>query len=201
MPDHIPLLFGQRWRRQPNHNALETTGTAALLALMTWMRSRRHGFEMRQIATQGGVGVVATAAYAALNDDLNDAQGFWDTAKYLLATYGAYEAYQLVRFNLDYFRFKFGTFDLLDGDPLNRPRPNSRMLLSSGYFWESFPPRFPGPMTISGFYELQPLLMVMAAALLVERLKLRRQLNIAPLTALGILRLSQELPVTRSRRG
>ena len=44
------------------------------------------------------------------------------------------------------------------------------------------------------------LLAVMAAALLVERLNLRRQLNRAPLAALGLYALTRELPVTRSRR-
>ena len=40
----------------------------------------------------------------------------------------------------------------------------------------------------------------MAAALLFERLGLRKQINRAPLAALGLYRLSQELPVSRTRR-
>ena len=44
------------------------------------------------------------------------------------------------------------------------------------------------------------MLKVMAAALLAERLKLRRMLNNTPLAALGLYRLTMEKPVSRSRR-
>ena len=147
---------------------------------------------------QGGVGAVATLAFAAMDDDLDQTAGFWDTAKYLIATYGVYEAYQLVRFNYDYYLAGYGHFPMLDGERL---RPNSRMLLGVNYFGENpNPPEFPGPYALSGRDELRALMAVMVGALLFQRLGLRREINRAPLTALGLYRLSQELPVSRNRR-
>jgi hypothetical protein len=77
-----------------------------------------------------------------------------------------------------------------------RLRPGSRLLLGSNFFQSGA--RFPR-MSVSGD-ELPPLLAVMAAALLMERLNLRRQLNRTPLAALGLYALSRELPVSRTRR-
>ncbi len=164
-------------------------GTAALLILLGWMRERRRLAEVRAIALRGGVGLVATMAYHALDNELGHAQGFWDTAQYLLATYGAFEAYQIVRFNLE--AFSHGA--VVEDAAL---RPNSRLLLGSAYWQDGAQfPRF----SLSGMEELKPLLAVMAAALLVERLKLRRVLNQQPLALLGLWALAKEKPVIRER--
>jgi hypothetical protein len=129
----------------------------------------------------GAVGSLAAHVYNVLVG-IEESRGFWDTAKYLLATYGAYEAYRIVRFNLTAHRLGAGKIDLVAPN-YERLRPNSRLLLGSGYWSQGA--RFPG-FSLSGVEELRPLLVVMAAALLAERLKLRQHLNNAPLQALGL---------------
>ena len=191
------------WRRLSSWNATPATGAATLFALMTWMSERRrvaaalkrHLAEATQLATMGAVGALATQVYLMYGKFYPEgSRGFWDTAKYLLATYGAYEAYQIVRFNLEAFRAGVGNVDQFgsnyDGERLRR---NSRLLLSSLYW--STGAKFTGPFSVSGVEELRPLLTVMAGALLAERLRLRRTLNKAPLQALGLLALVTEEPV------
>ena len=182
------------------------TGLLALGAVITWMRDRRHDFDLRQVALRGGMGVVATMAFEATEDDLIGAQGFWDTARYLLATYGAYEAYQLVRFNLDAMRLAgraLGDVEEYDGE-VHRLRRNSRMLLQHDMFdvgWAGpFEQGISIPFPVSGAAGLRALLLVMAMALLFQRLGLRRRLNNFPLQAIGVAALANELPVTRNRR-
>lgn len=179
---------------------MEATKVAGLMVTLQWLRLRRHTGYAQAIALRGGVGVAATMAYTALNNDLPDAQSFWQTARYLLATYGAYEAYQLVRFNMDAMRYGVGGVDQAGGpDAITGEvlRPASRMLLQSNWFSDGA--QFP-VFSVSGRLELAPLLAVMAMALLVERLGLRRQLNRTPLTLLGLYALTNERPVTRNRR-
>jgi len=185
------------WRRPLGWNASTALGAAALYVYLQHMRSRRYLREASQIAVMGAVGSVAARVFDAVNGDITDSRSFWETARYLLATYGAYEAYQLVRFNLDAFRlgaFRSVNVAVHDGERL---RPNSRLLLGSD--WWNAGALFP-EVSISGLREVRLLLAVMAAALLAERLKLRRQLNIAPLQWLGLYSLATERPVTRSRR-
>ena len=195
------------YRRLSSHNATHVTGYAAIGVLLTWMRSRRIAFDLRQVALRGGMGVLATMAFEAMDEDLLRAQGFWDTAQFLLATYGAYEAYQLVRFNLDSMRLAgLGAFDFSDDDQTGFLRVGSRMEWQHNMFrWrnpfqQGTPMRDGRPMAISGTEELRALLAVMAAALLFQRLGLRRRINILPLQAAGLLALATELPVTRNRR-
>ena len=121
-------------------------------------------------------------------------------ARYLLSTYGAYEAYQLVLFNLDAFRM--GNDGISEQFDEERIRRGSRLSMGIGYFNGAgfgggavFP-----AFSLSGIEELQPLLYVMAAALLFERLKLRQTLLRYPFQAIGLLSLAGELPVTRNRR-
>ena len=189
------------YRRPLNWNASAVTGAAALFTLMQVMRRRRNERDLRQVAVQGGMGVVATMAYKALESDIEYADGFWETAKWLIATYGAYEAYQLVVFNID--TFNLSGMRGHDGDYDEYVRPGSRVAMSSALFRdEGRPPAsWTSPtyslMGISGLSELKPLLYVMSAALLFERLKLRQTLNKAPLQALGLYALTKEKPAQR----
>jgi len=188
------------WRRPLGWNASTALGAAALYVYLQHMRSRRYLREASQIAVMGAVGSVAARVFDAVNGDITDSRSFWETARYLLATYGAYEAYQLVRFNLDAFRFGVGNVDeaVHDGERL---RSNSRLLLGSGWWVMGADfGEIHGHASLSGLNEVRLLLAVMAAALLAERLKLRRHLNIAPLQWLGLYSLATERPVTRSRR-
>jgi hypothetical protein len=177
-----------------------TTGAAALYILMKWMGERRRSvLEPRMIAMRGGVGLLGAIAYHAYGGELWEAQEFWNTARYLLATYGAYEAFQLVRFNLDAYKWGIGEdfFEALIPTPSMRLRANSRLALQDNYFEEKSV-EFP-VMNIS--HEHLPVLMtVMTAAVLMERLQLRRHLSKFPFEAVGLLALAKELPVTRNRR-
>ena len=186
------------WRRLSSHNAETATGGAALFLLMTWMRDRRHAHERRTIALRGGVGVLAAAVYTKFGTP-GVSREFWNTAQYLLSTYGAYEAFQLVRFNLDFWRSAGNMSWMMNNDELEVSlRPNSRMLLSRDLF--DGEDLTEGVYSFSGVNEMWLMLKVMAAALLAERLKLRRMLNNTPLAALGLYRLTMEKPVSRSRR-
>ena len=182
------------YRRPSSWNATTVTGAAAFFTLLQVMRRRRHERDQRQVVVQGGMGVLATMAYQSMGTDLNDAQGFWETAHWLLATYGAYEAYQLVLFNIDALRLA-GLSGLNEVDV----RPGSRLALGSGFFREDgvAPEWWQGPFDIAGLQELKPLLYVMSAALLLERLKLRQMLNKTPLAVLGLYALTKEKPAER----
>ena len=191
------------YRRPLNWNASAATGAAALIVLMQVMRRRRNDRDLGQLAVQGGMGAVATMVYQVMNNDLQDSQGFWDTAQWLLATYGAYEAYQLVLFNIDAITIGGlsgagpGHPDPMDYDEYVRPR--SRLAMSAALFTDAgtSAPGWLGPFGISGAAELKPLLYVMSAALLFERLKLRQTLNKTPLAILGLYALTKEKPATR----
>ena len=115
-----------------------TTGATALYVLMTWMRDRRMASEARTLVIRGGLGLLGTLAYNVMNNNLADTRSFWATARYLLATYGAYEAFQLVRFNLDAYKWGLSS-DLFEVVVHNhhpskpnfaRMRANSRLALS-----------------------------------------------------------------------
>lgn len=193
-------MWPGNYRRPSSWNATTVTGAAALFTLLQVMRRRRHERDLRQVAAQGGMGVVATMAYRALQD-IEYADGFWETAQWLLATYGAYEAYQLVLFNIDALKLA-GLSGGGDIDYDFYTRPNSRLAMGSGYWREegtvaSWKSPTHSLMGISGLSELKPLLYVMSAALLFERLKLRQTLNKAPLQALGLYALAKEKPAER----
>ena len=76
-------------------------------------------------------------------------------------------------------------------------RANSRLALQDNYFDV---PSVNFPVYKLSMEELPVLMTVMTAALLMERLQLRRHLRKFPFEAVGLLALAKELPVTRNRR-
>ena len=107
-------------------------------------------------------------------------RSFWETARWLIATYGALEAYRLVKFNLDFARYVDQPYYEVVGDRHDvRVRPSSRLQLQAGtlMWWGSNPARQPA-FSISGVEELQAMLQVITAALFMERLGLRRRLGL-----------------------
>ena len=154
--------------------------------------------EARTLVIRGGLGLLGTLAYNVMNNNLADTRSFWATARYLLATYGAYEAFQLVRFNLDAYKWGMSgeAFEnVVNSNP--RMRANSRLALQDNYFDV---PSVNFPVYKLSMEELPVLMTVMTAALLMERLQLRRHLRKFPFEAVGLLALAKELPVTRNRR-
>ena len=197
------------WRRLSSQNASAALGYATLFtALVPWMRRRRHESERLDILAFGGVGIVAAKVYEAYLS-VRHAQDFWDTCRWLLSTYGAYEAYRFDRFNLRAARYRARPDPDDPDDPLwTLLRPFSRLRLQ--YSWGLDPdtsgltgdwgsrvdPAWKSRHVGFVLYEeLEGFLYVMSAALLFERLGLRQRLNIAPLTALGMYKLAAERSV------
>ena len=78
-------------------------------------------------------------------------------------------------------------------------RHNSRLALQDNYFDVRSAYDFHGQLQLSN-EELTVLMTVMTAAVLIERLQLRRHLSKFPFEAVGLYALAKELPVTRNRR-